>query len=149
MAAYALSRVKRITVELVGTSLEAGAVQSVNVIFSDTQPSTVITSYALARAAQISYLHTPVRKIGVNVGNSTFKIIPITTTPAKIIGDKMPNTDRDFVTQINPSHSAPVQEVWTAVVLTSANSSTNITNGLDITFTITAQVEAFSRLVGA
>jgi hypothetical protein len=148
MTAYALARVKSAMIEVSGSSLESGAVLAINLIFSDTQPSTVITTYALAKAAQIGYLHTPVRKIGINSGNSNFRFAPITVSARRVIGDVIPTTDRDFVTQVNPSHSAPVQEWWAALLVTSVSGATDITNGLDISFTLTQRVEAFSRLIG-
>jgi len=148
MAAYALARVKTATVMVSGTSNDPGAVCAISLIFSDTQPSTVITTFALAKAAQIGYLSTPVRKIAVSTGNSAFQIPPITLTARQVIGDIMPYSDRDFVTTVNPAHSAPVQEWWTACVVTSVNAATNLTNGLDLSITVTSRVEAASRLIG-
>lgn len=148
MASYALARVKSAMVEVSGSSLESGAVLAINLIFSDVRPSTVITSYALAKAAQVGYLHNPIRKIGINSGNSNFRFAPIIVTARRVIGDIMPTTDRDFVTQVNPTHSAPVQEWWCALIVTSVSGGTVITNGLDVSFTLTQRVEAFSRLIG-
>lgn len=148
MAAYALARVRSATVEVSGASLETGALVSANLIFSDVQPSTVVTTYALAKAAAISYYHTPLRKIAVSTGNSAFRFSPVTVTAQKVIGDVMPTTDRDFVTVVNPAHTAPSQEWWCALIVTSVGAATNLTNGLDVNLTVTQMVEAFSRLVG-
>jgi len=148
MTAYALARVQSIVLECTGTNLDTGAVVAFNFIFSDVQPSTVITTYALAKAAQTSYLHTPIRKLAIASGNSSFKIPPVRVTPRQVIGDIMPTTDRDFVTVVNPSHTAPSQEWWVALVCTSVASGTNLTNGMDVNITLTQDVEAFSRLVG-
>jgi len=149
MAAYSLARVRSATVEVSGTSNDTSAVIACNLIFSDTQPSTVITTFALAKAAQINYFHTPIRKIAIAAGNSAFRFAPCTVSARQVIGDVMPITDRDFVTVVNPSHSAPVQEWWCALVVTSIASGTNLTNGLEVSLTVTQLVEAFSRLVGA
>ncbi len=148
MAAYALARVRSAIIEISGASLETGAVVGVNLIFSDTQPSTVITTYALAKAAALTYLHTPLKKVAVSTGNSAFKYAPVRVTAREVIGDIMPETDRDFVTVVNPSHTAPNQEWWTALIVTSVSSGTNLTNGLDLNLTVTQNVEAFSRLIG-
>jgi len=149
MSAYALARVKSSTIEVSGSSNETAAIVAANLIFSDTQPSTVITTYALAKAAQVGYMHTPIRKIAVLTGNSAFRFPPITVSARNVIGDLMPTTDRDFVTQVNPSHSAPVQEWWCALIATSVSAATNLTNGLELSMTNTQDLEAFSRLVGA
>ncbi len=148
MAAYALARVKSARIELTGSSLETGAVISYNIIFADTQPSTVITTYALAKAASVGYYHTPINKVAVISGNSKFTIPPFVVKPEDVIGDIMPTTDRDFVTVVNPSHTAPSQEWWGAILVMSVGSGTNLTNGMDVSLTITQTVEAFSRLVG-
>lgn len=148
MSAYALARVRSAKIEYSGASLETGALVSTNMIFSDTQPSTVITTYALAKAAMIGYRHTPIIKVAVSTGNSAFEYPPVTVTARQIIGDVMPTTDRDFVTTVNPAHVAPSQEWWGAVIVTAVSSGTNLTNGLDVNITITQTVEAFSRLVG-
>ncbi len=60
----------------------------------------------------------------------------------------MPFTDRDFVTVVNPAHTAPNQEWWCALICTSVGSGTNLTNGMDVSITLTQYVEAFSRLIG-
>jgi hypothetical protein len=148
MAAYALARVRSAKIEVSGASLETGALVSVNLIFSDTQPSTVITTYALAKAASISYMHTPLIKVAVSTGNSAFKFLPVVVNARSVVGDLMPVTDRDFVTVVNPAHTAPNQEWWGALVITSVSSGTNLTNGLDVNITVTQEVEAFSRLPG-
>lgn len=148
MAAYALARVRSVTVEVSGSSNETGAIVAACMIFADTQPSTVITSFALAKAAQISYLHTPIKKIAVLSGNSAFRISPITIRARRVIGDVIPATDRDFVTLVNPSHTAPSQQWWCAYIVTSIASGTNLTNGLELSLTMTQKVEAFSRLIG-
>jgi len=149
MAAYALARVRRVTVEFSGSSLEPNAIINVNMIFSDTQPSTIITSFALAKSGAINFLHTPLRKIAVVSGNSAFRMTPVSITARQVIGDIMPITDRDFVTAVNPIHSAPVQEWWVGVIVTAVNGALNVINGLDVNLTITQEVEAFSRLIGA
>jgi len=148
MASYALARVLTATVEVSGANLDTGAVIACSLMFSDTQPSTVITTFALAKAAQVGYLHMPVKKVAVSTGNAAFRFPPITVTARQVIGDVMPTTDRDFVTVVNPAHSAPVQEWWAALVVTSPSAVTNLTNGLDVSLTVTSRVEAFSRLVG-
>jgi len=148
MASYALARVKSVTIEVSGTSNDTSAVIACDLIFSDTRPSTGITSFALAKSAQINFLHTPIRKIAIAAGNSAFRFRPITVSARQVIGDIMPTTDRDFVTVVNPSHTAPNQTWWCALIVTSIATGTNLTNGLEVSLTVTQKVEAFSRLIG-
>jgi len=149
MAAYSLARVKSTTIEVSGCSLETTTILTIVVVFSDVRLSTIpINTYLLAKACQIGYLHTKPRKIAVSTGNSAFNLQAITLTPKKVVGDKMVYNDRDFITTVNPAHVAPNQEHWCTIIVTSPSGTIFITNGLDLSITVTQKVHAFSRLPG-
>lgn len=148
MSAYALGRTILARIKVSGSSYEGVQVDSINIVFSDTQVSTTVATFAQAKAAALSGLHTPIRKIPTVTGNPAFILPPIKVAPLKIVGDEMVLADRDFVTTVNPVAAAPNQEIWGAIIVTSTNAATNLVLGLDLSYTITTTVEAFSRLPG-
>lgn len=148
MSAYALGRSVLSRVKVSGSSYEGVNIDSINIVFSDTQVSTTVATFAQAKAAALSGLHTPIRKIPTTTGNPAFSLPMIKVSPLKILGDEMVLADRDFVTTVNPVAAAPNQEVWGAIIVTATNAATNLVLGLDISFMITTTVEAFSRLPG-
>jgi len=145
--AYALGRAEHFDLEISGVSFEGANIDALNIIFSDTQPSTVITTYALAKAASTSYLHTSVIKAGVATGNAIFKFPKIRVRPDQIVPDLETLSDRDFVATLNPLANSN-QEIWCAVILTSQLPATFLTLGVSVNCILTTKVKAFSRLPG-
>jgi hypothetical protein len=148
MTAYALGRTVLCKIKITGSSYEGVNIDSINVVFSDTQVSTTVATFAQAKAAAISGLHTPIKKIPTTTGNPAFSLPKIKIAPYTVLGDTMVLTDRDFVTTVNPVAVAPNQEIWGAIIVTATNAATNLVLGLDVSFTIISTVEAFSRLPG-
>lgn len=147
-SAYALGRALNFKFEASIVSAEGVQIDAITLILSDTQPSTVITSYALAQSATINYLHTKTRKLGIVSGNPVFQMNNLKTSPRQIVKDNIIADDRDFVCTLFPAAANAAQELWAAFILTSTTAATNLTTGVDITVTIQTRYKAFSRLPG-
>jgi len=146
-SAYALGRALKFKFEASVVSIEGANIDAMTLIVSDTQPSTTITTYALAKAASINYLHTPIRKVAVASGNTAFQL-STSVTPRGIINDPSVDNDRDFVCTLNPAAAVSTQELWAAFIVTGVSAATLLTLGLDLSVTITTQYKAYSRLPG-
>jgi len=144
---YALGRARHFDIEVNGYSYEGTNVTAVNLVFSDTQPSTTITTRALAIAASIGYLHTPIVEVGVQTGMGKFRIPKVSRTARQVVMDGEVVDDRDFVCGLNPLANSN-QEVWVALIVTSQAAGIFVTLGLNATIEITTRYKAFSRLPG-
>lgn len=148
-SAYALARARSFYIKISVVGAEAANIDSICCIFSDTQPSTVITSYPLARAAAVSYLHTPMKRLAVALGNPAYDIPDIKVSAVQILSDPSISDDRDFVCTLNPVAAVSPQELWAAIIVTSTGPLTNLVQGVQMSVTNTVDYEAFSRLPGA
>lgn len=146
--AYATIRVKKIRIEATVSSLETATTLTFGIVFNDTDVSASTTTFAQAKANAIGLLHTAPEKIPPIGGNTKYTMPPVTLTPLDIVQDLSVLADRDFVTTINPSHTAPNQEAWGCVIVNTPGSGINLTNGLDVTLTVTQFCVAKSRLPG-
>jgi hypothetical protein len=146
--AYALGRAKSFKLLVSGVSLEPTNTLAIGFIFSDTQPSTVITTRTLAVAAATGYLHTPIQELGIASGMGKFKTRPLVVSARNIVADPSIADDNDFVCTLNPVAANSVQEVWLAAILTSQATGTLIAAGISITIELTTKYRAFSRLPG-
>lgn len=145
--AYALGRAKSFRISVNGSVYEGTNANDINMIFSDTQPSTVITTRALAQAASASYLHTKVQVLGVLTGQSRFRIPTVQTSAKQIVPDLEVSSDRDFICGLNPT-AVSTQELWVAIIVTSQAAGLAIALGLQIDIEIITRFKAFSRLPG-
>jgi len=145
-SAFALCRVKHIAVRLKMNSYEGTQNLHAVCFFSDTQPSTVITTYLLSITAATNYLMSKEVDMGVASGQSKSGPIAISASTKQILRDNMVLNDRDFVCTINPAHIAPNQQLWFGLVLYNAITTTNIVNGVSITLEASLRVHGFSRL---
>jgi hypothetical protein len=146
MTAYALGRARSFEIDLDGTSAEGTNLLTVGLAFSDTQISTVATTNALAHSSMISGLHIKPFKLSTTTGQPRFNVRKFRLTPEQIVGDRMVQFDRDFVSTINPAHVAPNQELWGALIV--ATTGANLTLGCFVNCVITTRVHASSRLPG-
>jgi hypothetical protein len=146
-SAYALGRAHGFKFVIDGYTFEGINPLNLNLIFSDTQPSTVITTRALAQAASASYIHTPVTTVGTANGIGKFRFPHVGITTKQIVPDLEVSSDRDFVCGLNPAANAN-QELWVAVILTSYMPATFVTLGCMINIEMTTRYKAFSRLPG-
>lgn len=148
-SAYALGRARKFNIKTSVVSAEATQIDSICLIFADTQPSTVITTYTLARAAAVSYLHTPIKRLPIVSGNSAYNMQVVDITAMQVLGDSSIIDDRDFICTLNPAPANSPQEIWAAFIVTSSTGLVNLVTGLSMTIELTVDYEAFSRLPGA
>lgn len=146
MTAYALGRSRSFEIDVDGASAEGVNFLTVGLAFSDTQISTTATTNALAHRAMVSGLHIKPLKLSIVTGQPRFNIRKFRLTPEQIVGDRMVQFDRDFVSTINPAHVAPNQELWGALIVTTTG--VNLTLGLVLNMVISTRVHASSRLPG-
>lgn len=111
-------------------------------VFSDTQESTVITSYALAERAFVSTgcAHRAQLATQTGQGRSVFPTFKI--APSSILGNPMVYySDTNFVSSYG---SSPAQVVWGAVILISDTILTNLTNGAFVDIDLTQITRNYS-----
>jgi hypothetical protein len=101
---------------------------SFGVIFNDTQPSTLITTYQQALTAITSSGSTIRGMVGNSAGNSKYESSTIKLTPGSVVGNPLSYfSDLDYTgsTGFNPA-----QAVWAAFILVSDGVLMNLTNGV-------------------
>ncbi len=145
---FALGRVLRIACVVNLSSFESVQDLQAVLIFSDTQPSTVITTYSLACGASRNYMSSRCATMGINSGQSKSGPLFLNSTCRRILCDQMIADDRDFVATLNPAPVPPNQELWMALILFNSVAATNITFGCSLNAEFTFLLHGFSRLPG-
>jgi len=145
---YALGRVNYITTKVMLNTFEATNNLHAVCFFSDTQPTTVITTYALALSASTNYLQSVQTIMGVAAGDSKSGTMTLRSSTKRILRDNMISDDRDFVATLNPIPSPPNQEVWLGIVLFNTT-ALNIASGVSVDVETVLRLKAFSRLPNA
>jgi len=134
---YAIYRALRYALKIQVTCNESFGV-SCGVVFSDTQPSTVITTYALALKSLMSS-NTGLRgTLGYSTGPGKFVSKLVKTYIADVVGDPLNYyaSDNYVATLGTPLIAVPVagtnpaQTVWASFVVVSDGPGQNLTNGV-------------------
>jgi len=143
---YALGRITHVTTKIRLSSFENTQVLHAVAFFSDTQPSTVITTYGLALSACTNYLQSRQVILGTVSGQSKSSPMTLSSTTRRIVRDPIVSDDRDFVCTLNPAPAAPNQELWLGLVVFNSITTINIANGCAIDLETTLSMKGFSRL---
>lgn len=115
---------------------------SENLIFRDFQPSTAITTYALARdAMEVSPCTRPtILSVSTGMGRAVHKEVRV--HPGSVIGNPLSYmSDISYTAAVTAN---PAQQAWCAHILCAPTSGTNLTNGAIAVFRITYTVRFYS-----
>lgn len=135
---YASYRVENIKHKIRVVSNEPNIGMSFGVIFNDTQPSTLISTYQQALTATVGTAAYHRGSVGETTGTSRYVSPTISIHPANIVGNPlMYYSDRDFSGSLGtPLIAVPIagtnpnQAVWGAFILLAETSTTPLTNGV-------------------
>ncbi len=143
---YALGRVLRVSAKVNLNSFETVNDLSAVIFFSDTQPSTVITTYATAMSASTNYILSRSVLMGNANGMSRGGPMYLSATCRRILRDGMISFDRDFVAILNPVPAPPNQELWMGIIVLHALAAGTIAMGCSVRAEISLELHGFSRL---
>jgi len=135
--AYASYRVEGFKLNIKVISNEPNIGLSFGVVFNDTQPSTVISTYQQALTALASTATYFRGNVGETTGMSRYVSKTVSVPPAHVVGNPlMYYSDRDFSGSLGtPLIAVPIagtnpnQAVWASFILLAESSATNLTNG--------------------
>jgi len=141
---YASNRVFDFRMTTRVTSNEPAISVSFAMIFSDTQPSTVITTYQQALTAFGSTFSYNRGTVGQTTGMSRYVSPSVKMSPGQVVGDlSMVFSDRDFAA---PSGANPNQAVWVSFIAISEIVGINLTNGVFLDYDVEMRTLFFSVL---
>jgi hypothetical protein len=142
---YALGRVNHVHVSAEFSNLEPALPIAGAIFYSDTQPSTIISTRLLALLANTNFIASRAFYLGAINGESNSGKVNLSTDMLRIVQDTEVLNDRDFISVLNPTPAAPNQVVWLGVVIYTITGA-NFTVGATMDLTSTVRVKAFSRL---
>jgi len=144
-AGYAFNVVRRAWIEYSVSNLDTAQPVSIGMVFSDVQPSSVITSFAAAEAALQRPPCIPKESVGVLSGNGVIrKRSPILCTPSKILGN--PQSYYGNSEYSGSATAGPTAVIWGGWVLMSDIPTGTLPSGVLINYTLVQEVEFYSTL---
>jgi len=144
VARYASSRVFDTGLTIRVASNEPNISVSFAIVYSDIQPSTVITTYQQALTAFTSTFSYCRGTVGETTGMSIYKSARVKMSPGQVVGDlSMVFDDRDFAAQAGAN---PNQAVWVSFIAVSESAAINLTNGVFLDYDVELRTLFFSVL---
>lgn len=144
-ARYASYRVENFKLTINVAADESTLNVAFGVIFNDTQPSTIITTYQQAETAITSPMSYFRGTVGIVSGMSIYRSPGLSINPGAIVGNPlMYFSDRDFA---SPFGSNPNQAVWCSFIAISSGSSSNLTAGITLTWDSEMRTRNFGPLI--
>jgi hypothetical protein len=151
---YGNYRVEDLKLRIQVNSNEPGIPLSFGVVMSDVQPSTAISTYAMAETVLAGSAVYFKGTVGETSGMSRYVSPLVTVSPAHILGNPLEYfADRDFTgTYGTPVIAVPIpgtnpnQAIWASFILLSDNAVTPLTNGAFLDWDAELMTRAFSLL---
>jgi hypothetical protein len=114
-------------------------------ILRDTQPSTIITTYALANDAAEVAPSTKIDIVGQTNGMNIFESQEFKIDCGSLVGQRLEYLASDSYRGLVTAQ--PAQIVWLAFLLMSISSATNLTNGAIVQIFLTLRTNFYSNKV--
>jgi len=144
IARYALYHVEHTWIKYTAVSNESstGTPITFGLIYRDTQPSTTITSYALAQSALGQAPSSGYNMVGTSLGNSVYRSPTYSINPGDIIGK--PLTYQAEQGYDGSATTNPVQVIWCAIIVLAPTAVINLTNGLIVSLNVRLRTRFYS-----
>jgi len=128
VARYSTYHVEGTKIKYTVVSNEPALPVTFGIIYRDTQPSTTITSYALAQSALAQAPTSGYQMVGQTTGMSVYRSPTYRLSPSDVIGKPLTyNSEQGYDGQAG---SNPLQLIWCAIIVLGITSATNLTNGI-------------------
>lgn len=142
---YALGRTYGSSTTATIVNLEPAIPVGARFIYSDSQPSSLGSTYLAVLAETLNYLHSEEVSVGVASGMSKSEPMQVISSHRKIVEDAEIMDDKDFVSVLRPVAAPPAQLVWQALLLYTLTGA-NFTVGVAVDIETVTTAKGFSRL---